>query len=82
MSGDRQSTEEKKPLNRIFMRPGVIEEEPDSLDSVISNLPLTVVPSLARISTVGSGFSRQESVRGKREAFDGSRIFCYQQLEQ
>lgn len=55
--------EEKKPLTRIFMRPGVIEEEPDSLDSVIGNLPLTIVPSLARISTQGSCFSRQESVR-------------------
>ncbi|KAL9696923.1 hypothetical protein quinque_000364 [Culex quinquefasciatus] len=64
---DRQlalMAEEKKPLAaRIFMRPGVIEEEPDSLDSVIGNLPLTIVPSLARISTHGSGFSRQESVR-------------------
>ncbi|XP_055547497.1 G protein-activated inward rectifier potassium channel 3-like isoform X2 [Wyeomyia smithii] len=64
---DRQLSllEEKKPLNRIFMRPGVIEEEPDSLDSVIGNLPLTIVPSLARISTHGSGFSRQESVRSR-----------------
>ncbi|XP_062717010.1 G protein-activated inward rectifier potassium channel 3 isoform X2 [Aedes albopictus] len=57
--------EEKKPLTRIFMRPGVIEEEPDSLDSVIGNLPLTIVPSLARISTQGSCFSRQESVRSR-----------------
>ncbi|XP_058057429.1 G protein-activated inward rectifier potassium channel 3-like isoform X2 [Anopheles bellator] len=65
MSGERPSCEEKKPLNRIFMRPGVIEEEPDSLDSVISNLPLTIVPSLARISTHGSAFSRQESVRSR-----------------
>ncbi|XP_065088703.1 G protein-activated inward rectifier potassium channel 3-like isoform X2 [Ochlerotatus camptorhynchus] len=64
---DRQVAlmEEKKPLTRIFMRPGVIEEEPDSLDSVIGNLPLTVVPSLARISTQGSCFSRQESVRSR-----------------
>ncbi|XP_055634746.1 G protein-activated inward rectifier potassium channel 3 isoform X2 [Toxorhynchites rutilus septentrionalis] len=64
---DRQVAlmEEKKPLTRIFMRPGVIEEEPDSLDSVIGNLPLTIVPSLARISTHGSGFSRQESVRSR-----------------
>ncbi|XP_055611806.1 G protein-activated inward rectifier potassium channel 3 isoform X2 [Uranotaenia lowii] len=57
--------EKKQPLGRIFMRPGIIEEEPDSLDSVIGNLPLTVVPSLARISTHGSGFSRQESVRSR-----------------
>lgn len=63
MAAERPTLDEKKPLNRIFMRPGVIEEEPDSLDSVISNLPLTVVPSLARISTHGSAFSRQESVR-------------------
>lgn len=33
---------------RIFFRPGVIEEEPDSMDSIISNpssYPITVIPA-------------------------------------
>ena len=60
---NKATGDEKKPLTRVFMRPGVIEEEPDSLDSVISNLPLTIVPSLGRISTYTSQFSRQESFR-------------------
>lgn len=32
---------------KIFMRPGVIDEEPDSMDTIISNpssFPITVVP--------------------------------------
>lgn len=32
---------------KLFMRPGVIDEEPDSIDSIISNpssFPITVVP--------------------------------------
>jgi hypothetical protein len=55
--------DETKPLTRIFMRPGIIEEEPDSIDSVISNLPLTIVPSLSRISTHASGLGRYDSYR-------------------
>lgn len=61
-----KSHEESVERRKIFMRPGAIEEEPDSLDSVISNpscLPLTIVPSLVRSSTCGSGFSRQGSCR-------------------
>jgi hypothetical protein len=55
--------DETKPLTRMFLRPGVIEEEPDSVDSVISNLPLTIVPSLSRISTHASGLGRYDSYR-------------------
>lgn len=53
----------------IFMRPGTIDEEPDSVDSIISNpasFPITVVPSsLVRSSTQQSfgKFSRQSSIR-------------------
>lgn len=60
------STSEHKS-RKIFMRPGVIDEEPDSIDSVISNnpslLPLTIVPTLVRSSTCGSGFSRTGSCK-------------------
>ena len=52
------SSDENKPL-----RSGLklkIDEDPNSLDSVISNLPLTIVPSLAKLSTY-SEYSRQES---------------------
>lgn len=52
------SSEENKPL-----RSGLklkIDEDPNSLDSVISNLPLTIVPSSAKLSTY-SEYSRQES---------------------
>ncbi|GAB0097974.1 hypothetical protein DMENIID0001_136630 [Sergentomyia squamirostris] len=53
---------DRKPPKRTFSAPdGVIEEEPDSLDSVISNpslLPLTIVPThasgLSRLSRSGS----------------------------
>lgn len=56
---------------RLFMRPGTIEEEPDSVDSIISNstsLPITIVPAaLFRSSTQasfsGGRFSRQNSTR-------------------
>lgn len=52
---------------KLFMRPGVIDEEPDSVDSIISDpssFPITVVPSsfgggvLIRNSTAQSSFSR------------------------
>lgn len=59
-------SDDSEVKRKIFMRPGVIDEEPDSLDSVLSNpssLPLTVVPSLIRCSTYGSGISRQASYR-------------------
>lgn len=39
---------------KLFMRPGVIDEEPDSMDSIISDpssFPITIVPS----STSGGG---------------------------
>lgn len=58
-----------KDSGRIFMRPGTIEEEPDSVDSIISNpasFPITVVPSsLARSATQQSfgRYSRQSSIR-------------------
>ena len=55
------SSEENKPLRSG--RSGLklkIDEDPNSLDSVISNLPLTIVPSLAKLSTY-SEYSRQES---------------------
>lgn len=56
---------------RLFMRPGsTIEEEPDSVDSIISNtasFPITIVPAaLFRSSTQASlsgRFSRQNSSR-------------------
>lgn len=52
--------EGKKSFSRLIVRPAsnIIDDDPNSLDSVISNLPLTVVPSLARISTFESQFSR------------------------
>lgn len=56
-----QSREDSSASRKIFLNPGVIEEEPNSLDSVISNpnlLPLTIVPSIVRSSTCGSGLSR------------------------
>lgn len=46
----RNETKEK-----LFMRPGIIDEEPDSMDSIItdpSSFPITVVPSS---TTGGSG---------------------------
>lgn len=50
--GSKTKTEDGasvKPQNeRIFFRPGVIEEEPDSMDSIISNpssYPITVIPA-------------------------------------
>lgn len=54
---------------RLFMRPGVIDEEPDSMDSIISNpsaFPITIVPSptaggcgmLIRSTTAQSSVSR------------------------
>lgn len=59
----------KDPARGIFMRPGTIDEEPDSVDSIISNpasFPITVVPSsLVRSATQQSfgKYSRQSSIR-------------------
>lgn len=55
-------TTKQRPPKRTFSAPvGVIEEEPDSLETVISNpslLPLTIVPThasgLSRLSRCGS----------------------------
>lgn len=51
---------------RLFLRPGAVEESEDDAE-LSSNtpplLPLTVVPSLARVSTHGSHLSRQDSCR-------------------
>ncbi|CAO1407033.1 unnamed protein product, partial [Diamesa serratosioi] len=52
------SSDEHKPLKSGHKVK--IDEDPNSLDSVISNLPLTIVPSLAKISSY-SEYSRQES---------------------
>lgn len=67
---DVQQNEDKKPLRRQI----TIEEEPDSLDSVISNpdsFPITIVPSrpasIYRYSQNGNGkaFNRQGSCRSR-----------------
>ena len=52
--------ENKKGLSRLIIRPAskIIEDDPNSFESVISNLPLTIFPSLARIPTFESQFSR------------------------
>lgn len=52
------SSDENKPLKSGLKLK--IDEDPNSLDSVISNLPLTIVPSSAKLSTY-SEYSRQES---------------------
>lgn len=75
MAFGKKQLSEKESLDtserrKIFLRPGIsIDEDPDSLDSVISNpscLPLTIVPSLVRSSTCGSGISRQFSRQGSQ----------------
>lgn len=55
---------------RVFLRPGTIEEEPDSVDSIISNpasFPITIIPSnnMPRSATQISmnRYSRQSSSR-------------------
>lgn len=55
---------------RVFLRPGTIEEEPDSVDSMISNpasFPITIIPStnMPRSATQLSmnRYSRQSSSR-------------------
>lgn len=66
---DPSDNSSKDASSRIFMRPGTIEEEPDSVDSIISNpasFPITVVPSsLSRSATQQSfgRYSRQSSIR-------------------
>lgn len=57
---------------RLFFRPGVIDEEPDSMDSIISDpsvFPITIFPAqttggavLIRSSTAQSNFSRLSRV--------------------
>ncbi|KAG5681936.1 hypothetical protein PVAND_011338 [Polypedilum vanderplanki] len=56
MSG---SSDEKKPLTCLNMSKTKIEEDPSSLDSVISNLPLTIVPSIAK--SLASCANQQEN---------------------
>lgn len=51
---------------KIFPGPGVIEEEMDSLDSVLTNLPLTIVPTYA--SNL-SKISRQSSTRWVKRTY-------------
>lgn len=44
-----------KKREKLFMRPGVIDEEPDSMDSIISDpssFPITIVPP---VTTGGTG---------------------------
>lgn len=55
---------------RVFLRPGTIEEEPNSVDSIISNprsFPITIIPSsnMSRSATQVSmnRYSRQSSSR-------------------
>lgn len=63
----RSNEKSAKPLNR----PTTIEEDPDSLDSVISNpqsYPITIVPNrpasfYGLSSTNGKAFQRQPSCR-------------------
>ncbi|KAL7034114.1 hypothetical protein ACKWTF_007864 [Chironomus riparius] len=64
MSGIKSivSYEEKKPLTRLNIKT-TIEEDPSSLDSVISNLPLTIVPSIAK--SLASYANQQESLRNR-----------------
>lgn len=65
------SSESKNEVpQRVFLRPGTIEEEPDSVDSIISNpasFPITIIPSsnMPRTSTQISlnRYSRQSSSR-------------------
>lgn len=68
-----QSSSENKDevRERIFLRPGtIVEEEPDSVDSILSNpssFPITIIPSnnMSRSATQISmnRYSRQSSSR-------------------
>lgn len=55
---DSSDKEETKPLTKksgIFMPPGTIpEEEHESLENVVSSPPVTIVPSISRITTQSS----------------------------
>lgn len=71
-SENQQSSSENKDevRERVFLRPGTIEEEPDSVDSIISNpasFPITIIPSnnMPRSATQISmnRYSRQSSSR-------------------
>lgn len=58
--------EEKVPLTKkatFVASPSVIEEEPDSdvLERVVSTMPVTIVPSMSRMSTNASLLSKKES---------------------
>lgn len=67
-SDDEVTIRRDENKEKLFMRPGIIEEEPDSMDSIISDptsFPITIVPSttggtgiLIRNSTAQSSFSR------------------------
>lgn len=65
------SNESKNEVReRVFLRPGTIEEEPDSVDSIMSNpasFPITIIPSsnMPRTATQISlnRYSRQSSSR-------------------
>lgn len=50
---------------KLFMRPGIIDEEPDSMDSIIndpSSFPITIVPStVAGSSGIGGGLLMRSS---------------------
>lgn len=65
MSGVKNNSlgEENKPLTSPIVSKtcSKIEDDPNSLDSVISNLPLTIVPSLAK--SLASHASHQDSLR-------------------
>lgn len=60
----------KDKNDRVFMRQCTIEEEPDSMDSIISNVsafPITVIPASNMVRSPTqvsfSRFSRQSSSR-------------------
>lgn len=67
-SPDEVTLRRDENREKLFMRPGVIDEEPDSVDSLISDpssFPITIVPSstgggglLIRNSTLNSSFGR------------------------
>lgn len=69
-SDTKDSSKDEEP-KRLFLRPGTIEEEePDSVDSIISNpasFPITIIPSnnMPRSATQISmnRYSRQSSSR-------------------
>lgn len=72
---------------KLFMRPGVIEEEPESMDSIISNpssFPITVVPPvtaggagvLIRNSTQSSLGRLSRISTNSKYVFDFCKMMC------